>query len=204
MKIAFNAPFTLGFTFCALIASILNVASNGATQLHFFSVYGPLTFSDPFSILRLFAHPLGHANWGHFTSNFAIILLIGPLVEGYYGPLRLALMTSVTAITTGLIHVSFFPSALMGASGIAFMMILLGSFANSKRGSIPLTFLLVCVFYIGNEILSIFNQDNISQLAHIIGACCGALFGFMGQSPSKKANRNLAKAKAKQVTRSEL
>ena len=91
-------------------------------------------------------------------------------------------MTLVTAIATGLIHVYFFPSALMGASGVAFMMILLGSLANSKRGSIPLTFLLVVIIYIGNEVISVFQNDNISQLAHIIGACCGAVFGFMGQS----------------------
>jgi len=189
MRISFNAPFTLFFTFCALAANILNVATNQQTQLHFFCVYSPLSFQDPFSIVRLFLHPLGHANWGHFTSNFSIILLIGPLVEGYYGSFRLFVMTLITTIATGLIHVIFFKSALMGASGIAFMMILLGSFANSKRGSIPLTFLLVALIYVGNEVMSVFNHDNISQLAHIIGACFGALFGFMGQygkKPGKK------------------
>lgn len=185
MKIGFNAPVTLTLTFCALAASALNVITDGETQRHFFSVYGPLSIADPFSILRLFAYPLGHASWAHFTGNFAIILLVSPLVEGTYGSLRLALMILVTTLVTGLIHGIVFPSALMGASGIAFMMILLGSLANSKRGSIPLTFLLVCVFYLGNELIGIFRDDNISQLAHIIGACCGALFGFMGQRPKR-------------------
>lgn len=189
MKLSFNAPFTLGFTFLALAASILNIVTGGGTARHFFSVYAPLSSTDFFSLIRLVLYPLGHANWAHFTSNFAIILLIGPLAEGYYGAWRLALMTVVTTLATGLIHVYFFNSALMGASGIAFMMILLGSLANSRKGSIPLTFLLVSLIYIGNEILSVFQNDNISQLAHIIGACCGAVFGFLGQSRKGKTEK---------------
>lgn len=192
MKITFNAPFTLAFTFLAILASVLNVMTEGATQFHFFSVHPPIDYRDPFSILRLFTHTLGHSNWAHFTSNFAIILLIGPLVEEYYGPWRLMLMTWVTAATTGLLHVYLFDSGLMGASGIAFMLILLGSLTNSKRGSIPLTFLLVSFIYLGNEFAMIFREDNISQLAHIIGGICGALFGFLGQKRSvlKKNNPN--------------
>ena len=192
MKISFNAPFTLIFTVFALLASVLNILSGGDTVLHFFSVYAPLSFGDPFSLLRLFLYPLGHGNWAHFTSNFAIILLIGPLVEGYYGTWRLFLMTVITTLATGFIHVFFFSPALMGASGVAFMMILLGSLANTRRGSIPLTFLLVGIIYVGNELVSIFQQDNISQLAHIIGACCGAVFGFIGQAPGKE-NKKPAK-----------
>lgn len=181
MKIGFNAPVTLILTFCALAASALNVMSAGETQRHFFSVYGPLAMEDPFSLLRLIAYPLGHASWAHFTGNFSIILLVSPLVEGTYGSVRLAVMILVTTLVTGIVHAVCFPSALMGASGIAFMMILLGSLANSRRGSIPLTFVLVCLFYLGNELMAVFRDDNISQLAHLLGACCGSLFGFMGQ-----------------------
>ena len=190
MKITFNAPFTLIFTFAAIGAGVLSVLTGGSSQQQFFSVYAPITFTDPLSILRLFTYTLGHANWSHFTSNFAIILLIGPFVEDCYGSWRLCFMTLITAAVTAFLHVSFFQSGLMGASGISFMLILLGSLTNSRRGSIPLSFLLVSVIYLGNECVSMMKQDNISQLVHIAGGLCGALFGFIGQtkSPGKKAN----------------
>ena len=184
MKITFNAPFTLLFTFAAMTAGLLTVLTDGSARQHFFCVYAPISLTDPVSILRLFTYTLGHANWAHFTSNFAIILLVGPFVEDSFGSWRLFFMTLVTAAVTAFLHVSFFHSALMGASGIAFMLILLGSLTNSRRGSIPLSFLLVCFIYLGNECVSILREDNISQLVHIAGGLCGALFGFLGQSKS--------------------
>lgn len=98
-------------------------------------------------------------------------------------------MIILTAFITGLINVIFFPtSALLGASGIAFMLILLSSFTNFKSGTIPLTFIVVAVAYIGNEILKgVFSSDNISQITHIIGGICGAFFGYL---MSKKQTKN--------------
>ncbi len=83
-----------------------------------------------------------------------------------------------TALATGLLHVLFFSYGLLGASGIAFMLILLSSFANAKAGTIPLTFVLILILYLGNEFLSSANEDNISHFAHILGGICGSLFGF--------------------------
>lgn len=181
MKITFNAPFVLIYTLLALFVLLLGLSTESPLRYHFFSVHAPIGINDPFSILRLVTYTLGHANLAHFTSNFAMILLIGPLVEDYYGTLKLFLMCVVTAIVTGLIHVFFFSSALMGASGIAFMTILLGSLTNSRKGSVPLTFLLVAILYVGNEVSTILRDDNISQLAHILGASIGAAFGFVLQ-----------------------
>jgi membrane associated rhomboid family serine protease len=179
MKITFNAPFTLAYACFAIAVYFANQSLGSALNYHFFSVRAPIGIEDPFSILRLFLHTFGHANWTHLTSNMAIILLVGPLVEDYYGLWRLALMALVTSVVTGGLHSLLFPSSLMGASGIAFMMILLGPLTNSKRGSIPLTFLLVAAIYLGNEFTRIFQDDNISQLSHIAGGFCGMVFGFI-------------------------
>ena len=181
MRITFNAPLTLAFTFLAMVATLVDHWTGGEIRYHFFSVHAPVELTDPFSVLRLFTHVLGHDGWAHLTSNFAIILLLGPMVEGHYGSLRLLLMIATTAAVTGLIHVVFFSSGLMGASGIAFMMILLGSLTNSQKGSVPLSFLLVSVLYLGNEALMMLKADSISQMAHIVGGCCGAVFGFLWQ-----------------------
>jgi membrane associated rhomboid family serine protease len=88
-------------------------------------------------------------------------------------------MIFTTAVITGLMNAFLFPTALLGASGIVFMMILLTSFTNSRNGEIPLTFLLILVLYLAAEIINAFKYDDISQAAHIIGGICGSLFGFL-------------------------
>jgi hypothetical protein len=68
----------------------------------------------------------------------------------------------------------------MGASGVVFMLILLVSFTNVRGGEIPITFILVALLFIGKELLSGLEANNISETAHIIGGVCGSIFGFRG------------------------
>jgi membrane associated rhomboid family serine protease len=138
---------------------------------------------DPSNWLRLFTHVAGHANWSHLISNFTFILLLGPILEESYGSLALFLMILITALVTGALNVLFFPSNLLGASGVVFMMIVLSSFTNFRAGEIPLTFILILVLYLGREIASSFDLtglwgNHISEFAHIAGGFCGSLFGF--------------------------
>ena len=75
----------------------------------------------------------------------------------------------------------FFPNVqLLGASGVVFAFILLSSMTSIREGSIPLTFILVAVIYIGGQIYDgIFVNDNVSNLTHIIGGLVGSCFGFV-------------------------
>ena len=60
----------------------------------------------------------------------------------------------LTAFVSGMVHWLFFPgTALLGASGIVFMMIVMSSLAGMKNGCIPITLILVLVLYIGGEIV---------------------------------------------------
>lgn len=79
-----------------------------------------------------------------------------------------------------MVHWLFFPgTALLGASGIVFMMIVMSSLAGMKNGCIPITLILVLVLYIGGEIVDgVMLKDNISQLSHIVGGICGAFLGI--------------------------
>ena len=79
-----------------------------------------------------------------------------------------------------LVQVVFFPrSALLGASGIVFMLIVLSSLSGMSQGTIPLTFLLVAVIYLGQEVSDALTaRDNISQLTHIVGGVCGGVLGM--------------------------
>lgn len=180
LKISFNSPVVLWFSLICLGALILNNITGGRTNPLLFEVYrSPLT--NPLTYLRMFTHVFGHASWSHFINNITLILVIGPLLEEKYGSGDLLFVTVVTAFITGLVHFIFFPgTALLGASGIVFAYILLSSFACIKDGSIPLTFILVAVLYIGGQVVDgVFVKDNVSNLTHIIGGIVGAFFGYV-------------------------
>jgi len=178
-RIQYNAPVTLTFALISLLVLGLASITNGRSNELLFSVYrAPLT--DPLMYLRLFLHALGHANMAHYFNNFMIILLIGPMLEEKYCGKWIVIMIIVTAFVTGILHVIISSNAKLGASGIVFMMILLGSFANMQRGKIPLTLILAISIFIGREIMSAMTLDNnIAYMSHIVGGLCGAAFGFI-------------------------
>lgn len=187
-----NAPVILGLTFICLILLLLNMATGGWMN-RLLSVYY-VSWLNPAQYLRLVTHVLAHANFAHYAGNFLLILAIGPMVEEKYGSLNLLIMFFITAIVTGLVETLLFPNiALIGASGLVFMLILLASFTNMRNRHVPLTALLVGVLYIGNEIVrGLTQQDNISQLAHIGGGLCGAAFGIYLNTGSRRNNKKSA------------
>lgn len=179
LKISFNSPVILGFSLFSLAALLLGMATGGRSTDLLFSVYrAPL--SDPLTWVRFLGHVLGHAGWQHFMGNFMLILVIGPLLEEKYGSGAVLFVIIAVALVTGLLNFALFPRVqLLGASGVAFALILLSSFASVKEGEIPLTFLLVAVVYIGGEIANgIFVRDSISNLSHIAGGTVGAVLGI--------------------------
>ncbi len=186
MKIHYNSPVILTFTIAAFVARILGDISADTLTRMFFVLQSNASLFNPLSYLRIFTHVLGHANWEHFVGNFSLILLIGPLLEEKHGSRKMAIMIFTTAVVTGLLHLLIFPGGLLGASGIVFMLILLGSFSNIKQGHIPLTFILIVILYLGKELYYSFRQDNISQFAHIIGGLVGSGFGFRGSQELDK------------------
>jgi membrane associated rhomboid family serine protease len=180
MRIKYNAPTVLTYALiCALVVLLSNRLLPDLAR-DWFMVPGRGRFS-PASLrnwITVLTHAMGHASWGHLAGNFSIILLIGPMLEENYGSVNLLVMIAITAVVTGLLNVLFFTTGLMGASGVVFMMILLASFTNFRRGEIPVTFILVLILFMGEQFIKSFNSDNISYFAHIAGGFCGSLFGF--------------------------
>jgi len=177
IKIRYNAPVILSFVLLSLMALGLARVTNGQSNTLLFSVY-PSSWNNPLTYVRLLTHVLGHQDWTHYSSNIMLLLLIGPLLEEKYGSLQTAIVIIITAIVTGLSHVLFFQSALMGASGVVFAFIILTSMTGREKGGIPLTFLVVTAVYLGGEIYQMFSvTDNISQITHVIGGAVGALSG---------------------------
>ena len=177
-RIQYNSPVILTYALLSLAALGVGRLTGGESTRLIFSVYrGPLT--DPLTYVRIFTYVIGHADLSHYLNNFLIILLIGPMLEKKYGSRDIIFMILITAAVTGAVNTAFFDTALLGASGIVFMFILLSSFVNLKKGRIPVTLILVMSVYIGREVIDgITLNDNISRFGHILGGLCGALLGF--------------------------
>ena len=194
-KFQYNAPVILTFALISAAALLISNLTNGWANYYIFSVYRTSLLS-PMQYLRLFTHIIGHADYVHYINNFTLILLVGPMLEEKYGSRAILKMMLFTACITGIIQIIFFPKVpLLGASGILFMLILLSSFANFRKGRIPLTLILVAVIYLSGEIVAGLSakNDGVSQLAHIIGGVCGTAFGWLVTKP--KAEEPAAEGK---------
>ncbi len=176
MKIKYNSPVILTYTIISITVLFLSFSSAVAGL---FTSPASLSFFDPLFYFRLFSYAVGHAGWPHLMGNLMIILLIGPLIEEKYGSARLVEMFFITAVTTAILNAAIFSNSLVGGSGLAFMLILLGSFANIKSKEIPLTFIIIAVLFIGNEVAATLKIDRISQFSHLVGGSIGAFYGFL-------------------------
>lgn len=184
--IQYNSAVILSFTFLSLFVLLLGILTEGQSTALLFSAY-KTSWTDPLQYVRLFTHVLGHASFEHLLGNFMIILLVGPMIEEKYGSKCVLILIIVTAFITGLINVLFFDKALLGASGVDFMLILLSSYANFEKGKIPLTLILVVVAFVGREVADgLFTSDNISQLTHIIGGAVGGIVGYFISGENKR------------------
>ncbi len=178
-KITFNSPVTLGFIFICFAVLVLNIVTVGMTNQMLFMTYHS-SWASPLTYLRLFTHVLGHSGWQHFIGNATYILLLGPMLEEKYTSKKVVMVILITALVTGLVNNILFPNtALCGASGVVFAFILMTSFTGFRQGEIPLTFILVTIVFIGQQVYEgIFLQDDISNLTHILGGIVGAAVGY--------------------------
>ena len=179
-KISINSPIILGFVGICFIATLLGFISGGKITRAVFMTYHSSLLS-PMTYLRFFTHIFGHSGWGHFIGNASYLLLLGPMLEEKYGPKMLVQIICITALVTGIINYIFFWNVgLCGASGVVFAFIMLASFTGFKSGEIPLTFILVAVIFIGQQVVEgLTVNDNISNLGHILGGMVGAFTGYL-------------------------
>ncbi len=191
-KLHYNSPVILTFSFICFIALALSALTDTRSNQLLFMAYrdSPL---NPLTYIRLFTHVLGHASYEHFINNILLVLVVGPPLEEKYGSQKLIISILITAFVSGLLQILIFPdTALLGASGIVFMLILMSSLAGSIKDKVPITLILVAVFYVGQEIVHIITlDDNVSQMAHIVGGVCGAVLGyaFMNNKGKKRVGK---------------
>ena len=180
LKEVLNAKAVLIFVFLCLIATLLGIFSGGMiTRLLFVTYHSSLL--NPLTYLRFFTHVLGHSGWEHFLGNASYLLILGPMLEEKHGSKTIVEIILVTGLITGVVNYVFFPTTgLCGASGVVFAFILLASFTSFREGEIPLTFILVAIIYIGQQLIQgLTVDDNISNMGHVIGGLVGAFVGFV-------------------------
>lgn len=179
LKVSFNSPVVLSFVILCFITLVINFVTRGVANKFIFSIYRS-SITDPMTYARTLFHVVGHQDFSHLFGNITLLLLIGPLLEEKYGAKCILAIIILTALVTGILHLIFFPGkALLGASGVVFAFIILSSITSIENGSIPLTFILIVIIYIGKEVYSgIFIKDSISNFTHIVGGFVGAFCGY--------------------------
>ncbi|MEZ4762923.1 MAG: rhomboid family intramembrane serine protease [Calditrichia bacterium] len=191
MGITYNAPFVLTYALVAVSVIAYNTFVDPTVIPFYFTLQPYYSYEDPLFYFRLFSYAVGHGSWEHLIDNFIYLLLIGPYLEEKYGSQSVFSMALFTAVITSLLYLGFLvvapnaqPSSIVGSSGIVFMMILLGSFTNVRSGHIPLTFIFIMLFFMGTQVINAFDDNQISEFAHIVGGICGSFFGFVKNKKS--------------------
>lgn len=180
IKFDYNSIVIISYLLISLGAWLLNIITRGLSNKLLFTSYrsSPL---NPLTYLRMFTHSIGHKDLDHLISNFLYILLVGPMIEEKYGSINLLVMLLITSLVIALFNIIFNDYIITGASGNVYMLIVLSSFSNISEGKIPITVILICIFYVISEIKKSLLEGNkkIYHDGHLIGALCGLIFGFL-------------------------
>jgi membrane associated rhomboid family serine protease len=178
MKVTFESQVTLILTALSVLGLFFVQGNLDNYSPSVFILDGRMQTESAVWYLSTLGYIFGHADLQHVVGNLSIILLLGPLVELKFGWKRFTVMIFSTAILTAILHTLLWDIKLVGASGIAFMLIVVSTLLNAKGKDIPVTFILVVLLYLGQEIYASFQQSQISHFAHLFGGAMGAFWGF--------------------------
>lgn len=175
---SYNSKVVLSYFIICFIVLILNKWSKD--KINNFLVFRKGSILNPMNYIRLVASGLCHKDWSHFRNNFVFILLLGPMLEEKYGSMALLEMLVITSIASSLVHLILTKGGAIGASDNVYMMVVLCSLVNITTGKVPITLILIFIFYVADEIIKQFSKkkDMVSHDSHIVGAICGFIFGY--------------------------
>lgn len=180
----YNAVVTLTYFFVCLIVLILNYITSGASNEWFTcrrrSVWNIKTY------ICLITHAIGHSDWDHFSRCFLMTFLMGPLIEEKYGATTFLVMLLATAIITGIVNLIFSDRGCIGSSCEVYMMIVLSSCVNISENKIPLTLVMIMIFYVVDEVRKLImkKKDGISHIGHVTGAVCRSCVWIFDVKPN--------------------
>jgi membrane associated rhomboid family serine protease len=182
VQLRYNAPVTFSFALiCVLVMLLDQYVFPGFVGAYLSAPGADFNPSQPAHYFAILLYVFGHESWTHLWNNFLFLLLLGPILEEKYTPKPLMMMMFSTALVTGIFNILMKQPPLVGASSLVFMMIMLVSFARTKAGDIPVSFILIFVLFLLAELTRGAQNTNpaVSNLAHILGGVCGTIFGFL-------------------------
>jgi rhomboid protease GluP len=168
---------------CSLLVALGCVAGTYWPGAELFGIGSGLgALGSPFTWLRLVTWPFVHADTTHLVSNLMLLLLLSPGLEEKQGALEYLFCLVLTAVIIGFAHLTFGhnDTALAGASGWVFMMIILTTFTSGPARTISVPTLVVALLYGAQEVRAAFIPNAVSQFAHLLGGACGLAFGLLG------------------------
>ena len=187
----YNAVVTLTMFFISLVVLLLDKITKGKSTRKVFSTERA-SLLKPLTYIRFFTHILGHADWNHLSSNYLKILLLGPLIVEKYGSINFFIMILITAFVVAIANFIKGKVWMKGASCISFMLTVLSAFVNMTENKIPITLILIILFYIIDEIRKLKKDDNIAHDSHLIRRYlwCGIWF-YLYKSTINEQNDSL-------------
>ena len=168
----YNSVVTLTYFFVCFVVLILNYLTSGKSKDWFTCKRRSILSIKTY--ICLITHAIGHADWDHFSRCFLMTFLMGPLIEEKYGSTTFLVMLLVTAVITGLVNIVFTTRGCIGSTCIVYMLIALSSCVNLRENKIPLTLVMIMIFYVVDEIRKLIfkKNDGISHIGHVTGAIC--------------------------------
>lgn len=200
IRVTYDFPVTVTFALVAALVFLLDVfAFKGKLCNTVFICHGskqaavPFNFKSAGDFAGLFLFVFGNLSWEMFFANIVMILLLGQILEERYGSVMLALMMFISTFVAGVLTACMSTVPLCGAGTMVFMMSVLVSLTELTKKRIPVSCLLVFVFFLAFEIYRNVNgasgadvlQKTVGVIIEIIGGICGSIFGFL-VSPKKR------------------
>jgi GlpG protein len=175
--ITFKSPVTLTIVAGSLVATLLP----GAPAVMALHPAGLASWLDPFFYSGIFGHIFVHSGLAHWANNMALILLLAPALESRYGSLKfvgtMGALTFLVGISESLLLI-FTQKTVIGASDLVFALILMTTFAQSRKGEIPIASILVAILWGVHELGGLLTKDSIANSAHLVGAAWGFVWGL--------------------------
>ena len=191
MQLRYNAPVTFSFALiCVLVMLLDQYVFPGLVGAYLSAPGADFNTGQPAHYFAVLLYVFGHESWTHLGNNFLFLLLLGPILEEKYTPKPLLMMLFTTALVTGIFNILMSQPPLVGASSLVFMMIMLVSFARTKAGDIPVSFILIFILFLLAELTRQNSNPAVSNMAHILGGVCGTIFGFLKMAAGNSSDED--------------